>query len=356
MNLNETKKIVDFMKENGISELEYAAKGTTIKLKLNAKELKKGKKSNEETFAPILDEIEEEVEEVGVREVTAYTAEPDPTEEQAEELETEVEKPSAAVRAIVAVGGARRKAVSAVSGLFKRRAAAAPAVETADAVEDDEDEVATEVDVMKDHEEAAKAANTSLRSRNPFARFIKSQKDGAAHAKAMLEDEEEDIQNAEDAEDVTEEAPAEEVAEKSGRLGGLLNRFRRKKGEDVAAEETEPVVESVEDVAVEEPAVDVTEEEASAEEPVEAAVEEAEPVVESVEDVAEAVEEPVKAEEDAEPVVESVEDVAEAVEEPAEVVEAEPVVESVEDVAEDDAEEPVEEERSEEDKLFDIVG
>lgn len=327
MNFNETKKIVDFMKENGISELEYTEKGSSIKLRLDHKALKNAKKAEPETEELPAAEVEE-YEEPGLRDVTSYTAE---ATEAAEEVpSSEVEEPSAAVKAIVAVGSVRRRAVGAVAGLFKRRPAAAAEVAVD---EDEDDEEATELDVMRDHEEAAKAKNPALHLRNPLSRFLKNQKDGADHAKSQLEDPEEESE-----EEVTEEAPVEEAQEEKAEKRGLFSRFRRKKEEPV--EETE----EAEEAPAEEAAEDVTEEPVEAEE---APAEEEAPAAEETE------EEPV--EETEAPVEEA--PAEEAVEEPAEETEEAEEAPAEEETPAAETEEAAEEEEpSKEDALFGIVG
>lgn len=324
MNFNETKKIVDFMKENGISELEYTEKGSSIKLRLDHKALKNAKKAEPETEELPAAEVEE-YEEPGLRDVTSYTAE---ATEAAEEVPSgEVEEPSAAVKAIVAVGSVRRRAVGAVAGLFKRRPAAAAEVVVD---EDEDDEEATELDVMRDHEEAAKAKNPALHLRNPLSRFLKNQKDGADHAKSQLEDPEEESE-----EEVTAEAPVEEAEEEKAEKRSLFSRFRRKKEEPVEETEEAPAEEAAEDVTeepVEAEEAPAEEEAPAAEETVEEPVQETEAPVEEA-PAEEAVEEPAEETEDAE-------------EAPAE--EEAPAAET-EEAAE-------EEEPSKEDALFGIVG
>ncbi|MCQ2441925.1 MAG: hypothetical protein MJ077_02175 [Oscillospiraceae bacterium] len=450
MDLNETKKIVDFMKENGVCELEYTVKGSTIKLCLTPSAMTAAPASPVQETKAALPFTETESDEPGLRDVTAYTAEA----EGAPAAESHMEKPSAVEVAAVAASSMKRRAsnaVGAVTGLFKRRSAPVAPVHV------DEEEDATELDLMEEHEETIKAEKPALRGPRAVAAFLKSHREAAAHATASLQDngmvvdeqpeaplenveeaapvaaeteapavEEPEVVSAEEtpveepaeetvaevaaeelpteetpveepteetvaevaAEETTEEVPAEEVEEapaptaeqkpvkRRGRLRNLLAGFRRKKEAPSVTEETkeatteeEPLPEmgaefdaepeTVEEAPAAEPeetfeaAVEetpVVSEEAAAEILAEATVEE-EPVVESVEEVAAV--EPAAEEE---PVVNVIEEtVAAVVETAAEVVED--AAETLEPAAEFENEtEAVEEEKSAEDALFDIVG
>lgn len=442
MDLNETKKIVDFMKENGVCELEYTVKGSTIKLCLTPSAMTAAPASPVQETKAALPFTETESDEPGLRDVTAYTAEA----EGAPAAESHMEKPSAVEVAAVAASSMKRRAsnaVGAVTGLFKRRSAPVAPVHV------DEEEDATELDLMEEHEETIKAEKPALRGPRAVAAFLKSHREAAAHATASLQDngmvvdeqpeaplenveeaapvaaeteapavEEPEVVSAEEtpveepaeetvaevaaeelpteetpveeateetvaevaAEETSEEVPAEEAEEtpaptaeqkpvkRRGRLRSLLAGFRRKKAAPSVTEE-EPLPEMgaefdaepepVEEAPAAEPeetfeaAVEetpVVSEEAAAEILAEAAAEE-EPVVESVEEVAAV--EPAAEEE---PVVNVIEETVAAVgETAAEVVED--AAETLEPAAEFENEtEPVEEEKSAEDALFDIVG
>lgn len=375
MNQNDTKKMMEmisFMKEHGVTELEYTTKGTSIKLRLDPQTFQKAAAAvTEPVTEPAVEQSSRKEEEIGIRDVTTYTAEAaEPTLPEEAEVMSEEEQPSMLIKTVVAAESVKRHAGYAVDAvkdsakgmrnLFKRSMGEKALTEA--------DEDATELDLMYDHEKEVKEEAP----RGLFRRFRgkkKNHEDAVAFADATQKDNIVPVDGVETAETegLDEEmeiisAEVEETAVKKDQgLKKLLVRIRRKKkaqeeevNSDEETELTDTAEETLEDALSED-----TEEVTEAVE--EAAAEVTEEAAETVEDekTAEAVEETVEA-----PAEEVSEEVTEAVEMTEEVTEetAEPVEEEEEEVSEEAApteseEEPAEEEEpSKEDALFGIVG